>query len=120
MKKGFVMAVMMCASVFAGEEITRFIQFKLELPQSSPAVQTFKTQTLELAEIPGVKEMGWLEVEGNDEFNYGVRIVFHDRKSLDAYVAHKDHKSYLKTVWAPNVKKAQLIDYKETECRAEK
>jgi len=103
----------MCGTAFAGEEVTRFIQFKLELPEGSAAEQTFKEKTLKLAGIPGVKEMGWLEIEGNGEFNHGVRIVFGDRKSLDAYVAHADHKNYLKTVWAPNVKKAQLIDYRE-------
>lgn len=100
----------------ADESITRFILFELKLEPGSIEEAEFKKKTLALADDPGVKEMGWLQIEGGKtEYTHGLRIVFYNRAAIDPYVQSKAHMEYLRDVWKPVIGVAQLIDYTEPD-----
>jgi len=96
--------------------VTRLVLFKLNLESGSSAEQEFKEKTLALAAVKGVKEIGWLKVEGGQtEFSHGVRIVFENADAIQPYVKSKPHREYIRDVWVPAVGASQLIDYSEPE-----
>lgn len=98
------------------ENVTRLILFKLNITPGSVEEADFKKKTLSLAADTGVKEMGWLKIEGGQtEFTHGVRIVFYNRAAIEPYVQSKAHREYIRDVWKPVVGAAQLLDYTEPD-----
>ena len=99
-----------------GDNVTRFILFKLNLEPGSKEEAEFKKKTLALAADKGVKEMGWLVIEGGQtDFTHGVRIVFYCEADIKPYVQGKPHRDYIRDVWKPVVGASQLVDYTEPE-----
>lgn len=99
-----------------GENVTRFILFKLNLEPGSNEEAEFKKRTLALAADKGVKEMGWLVINGGQtEFTHGLRIVFINKDAIQPYVQSKPHRDYIRDVWKPVVGAFQLVDYTESE-----
>jgi len=99
-----------------GENVTRLVLFKLNLEPGSAEEQEFRKKTLALAADEGVKEMGWLKIEGGKtEFTHGVRIVFYNEAAIKPYVQSKAHRDYIRDVWMPVVGVSQLVDYTEPD-----
>ncbi len=114
MKKTMIGMLMWCACSFGGEPVTRMVLFKLNLEPGSKAEQEFREKTLALSAIDGVKEIGWMKMEGGQgEFTHGVRIVFKSAAAIEPYVKSKAHREYIRDIWAPVVGATQLFDYTE-------
>ena len=97
-----------------GEPITRLVFFNLKHEAGTPEANAFFKKSMVLGEVPSVKEVTILKVEGKAaEFDYVVRLVFEDEDGVDVYVKHRIHTDYLEEVWKHNVSGGKLIDLVE-------
>jgi hypothetical protein len=110
-----LISLLLAGNLFAGS-LHRQILFKLELPKGSDAEKSFIERTMALAKLPSVEKFIWMDVsEANQQFTHGVCIIFKDEAARKAYVKAPEHATYLKQVWKPAVKDAQLTDYTEAQ-----
>jgi hypothetical protein len=92
--------------------IQHTVAFRLNHPQDSEAENAFLEASLELTEIPGVRNFRrFRQVSTKAPFTFGLSMDFENQAAYDAYCVHRIHTRFVEERWIPEVAEFQEIDY---------
>ena len=92
--------------------IRHTVAFRLKHPKGSEQERAFLLRSLELVQIPGVRNFEQLrQVSPKNSFTFGFVMRFDNLEAYEAYQNHPIHTAYVRDVWVPEVVEFMETDY---------